>query len=125
MAMPKCPVEAGASSVPEFVAKAVRDGTAAVGAKTAYIEPGSPWGNGCCESFNAKPRDEPLDGEIFHSLAEAKTVIESWRRHYNTKRPYSSLGYRPTAPEVVHWPAPPSGAASPVTQTVAPRPAMH
>ncbi|MGC9420801.1 MAG: IS3 family transposase [Rhodovulum sp.] len=110
---------------PEFVAKAVRDWIAAVGAKTAYIEPGSPWENGYCESFNAKLRDELLNGEIFYSLAEAKIVIESWRRHYNTKRPHSSLGYRPPAPEVIAWPAPPSGAASPATPTVAPRPVMH
>ena len=38
---------------PEFVAKAVQDWIAAVGAKTAYIEPGSPWENGYIESFNA------------------------------------------------------------------------
>jgi putative transposase len=54
-----------------------------VGAKTAYIMPGSPWENGFIESFNARLRDELLDGEIFFSLAEAKIVIESWRRHYN------------------------------------------
>ena len=53
-------------------------------------------------------RDELLDGEIFYSLAEAKVVIEGWRRHYNTVRPHSSLGYRPPAPEVVLWPAPPA-----------------
>nr|WP_244905898.1 transposase [Rhodovulum imhoffii] len=35
-------------------------------------------------------------------------VIESWRHHYNTKRPHSSLGDRPPAPEVVQGPAPPS-----------------
>ena len=110
---------------PEFVAKAVRDWIAAVGARTACIEPGSPWENGYCESFNAKPRDELLNGEIFYSLAEAKIVIEGWRRHYNTKRPHSSLGYRPPAPQVVSWPAAPSGAASPATPAVAPRPVMH
>ncbi len=52
---------------PEFVAKAVRAWIAAVGAKTAYIEPGSPWENGYVESFNGKLRDELLDGEIFYS----------------------------------------------------------
>jgi transposase InsO family protein len=51
-----------------------------VGAKTAFIEPGSPWKNGYCESFNSKLRDELLNGEIFYSLAEAKVIIESWRR---------------------------------------------
>jgi len=110
---------------PEFIAKAVRDWIAAVGARTAFIEPGSPWENGYCESFNSKLRDELLDGEIFYSLAEARTVIEAWRHHYNTKRPHSSLGYHPPAPEVVQWPAPPSGPAAPATPIVAPRPIMH
>ena len=44
--------------------------------------------------------DELLDGEIFYSLAEAKIVIESWRRHYNTVRPHGSLGHKPPASEV-------------------------
>jgi putative transposase len=84
----------------EFVAKVVQDWIAAVGAKTAYIAPGSPWENGFIESFNARLRDELLDGEIFYSLKEAQVVIESWRRHYNTLRPHGSLGYKPPAPEV-------------------------
>lgn len=53
---------------PEFIASAVQAWIAAVGARTAYITPGSPWENGYCESFNAKLRDELLDGEIFYSL---------------------------------------------------------
>jgi transposase InsO family protein len=85
---------------PEFVAKAVQDWIAVVGAKTAYIERGSPWENGYIESFNACLRDELLNGEIFYSLREAQIVIESWRRHYNAVRPHASLGYRPPAPEV-------------------------
>ncbi len=76
---------------PEFIAKAVRDWIAAVGARTAYIMPGSPWENGYCESFNSKLRDELLNGEIFYTLKEAKIVIEGWRQHYNTVRPHSSL----------------------------------
>jgi transposase InsO family protein len=44
-----------------------------------YIEPGSPWENGYCESFNGKLRDERLNGEIFYSLREAQVVIEKWR----------------------------------------------
>ena len=78
---------------PGFIAKAVRDWIGPVGSKTACIAPGSPWENGCCESFNAKLRDALLDGEMVYSLAEAKTVIEIWRRHYDTKRPHASLGY--------------------------------
>src|SRR5215213_1273379 len=90
---------------PEFVAEAVQGWIAAVGAGTAYIAPGSPWENGYVESFNGKLRDELLDGEVFYSLAEAKVVIEGWRRHYNAGRLHSALGYRPPAPEVVPWPA--------------------
>ena len=106
---------------PEFVAKAVQDWIAQIGAKTAYIEKASPWENGYCESFNSKLRDELLDREIFYSLREAEILIESWRVHYNTERPHSSLGYRPPAPEVVLWPASPAlGSARPATQPVAP-----
>jgi len=61
----------------------VQEWITAVGVKTAYITPGSPWENGFIESFNARLRDELLDGEIFYSLNEARIVIESWRRHYN------------------------------------------
>ena len=86
---------------PEFVAEAVRKWIGAVGARTAYIEPGSPWENGYIESFNARFRDELLNGEIFYSLKEAQIIIEQWRQHYNTKRPHSALGYRPPAPETI------------------------
>jgi len=83
---------------PEMTAKVVRDWLVQIGSKTLFIEPGSPWDNGYCESFNGKLRDEPLNGEIFYSLKEARIIIERWRRHYNEKRPHSSLGYRPSAP---------------------------
>lgn len=83
---------------PEMVAKVLREWLTSLGTKSLYIEPGSPWENGYCESFNGKLRDELLNGEIFYSLKEAKVVIEKWRTHYNTKRPHSSLGYRPPAP---------------------------
>ena len=86
---------------PEFIAKKVLDWITAVGSKTAYIEPGSPWENGYCESFNARFRDELLNGEIFYSLREAQILIERWRHHYNTVRPHSALGYRPPAPESI------------------------
>jgi len=86
---------------PEFVAEAVRKWIATVGAKTAYIEPGSPWENGYVESFNARLRDELLNGKIFYSLREAQIIIESWRRHYNAVRPHQSPGYQPPAPEVI------------------------
>ena len=86
---------------PEFVAEAVQKWIRAVGASTAYITPGSPWENGYVESFNARLRDELLNGEIFCSLREAQIIIEQWRRHYNQERPHSSLGYKPPAPEAI------------------------
>jgi putative transposase len=69
------------------------------GAKTAYIEPGSPWENGYCESFNSKLRDEFLNGEIFYSMKEIRVLAERWRVYCNTVRPHSSLDDRPPAPE--------------------------
>jgi putative transposase len=100
------------------------------GAKTAYIAPGSPWENGYVESFNARRRDELLDGEIFYSLREAEIVIESWRRHTNNVRPHASLSYRPPAPEVfvpafAAWPAALARPASPAMLPVVQRPTMN
>ena len=83
---------------PEFVAKELRKWLETTGSKTLYIEPGSPWENGYCESFNSKLRDEFLNGEIFYSLKEMKVLAERWRIYYNTERPHSSLGYKPPAP---------------------------
>ena len=97
----------------EFTALAVRDWLNRVGVKTLYIEPGSPWENGYIESFNGKLRDELLNREIFDTLLEAKVLIERWRIEYNTKRPHSSLGYRPPAPEAIE-PIPPGSEATPL-----------
>ena len=94
---------------PEFTATIVREWLTRVGVKTLFIEPGSPWENGYVESFNGKLRDELLDREIFYSLTEAKVLIDMWRKHYNTVRPHSSLGYRPPAPETIAA-GPPSAA---------------
>ena len=94
---------------PEMTSKIVRSWLASVGARTLYIEPGSPWENGYCESFNGKLCDEILNGEIFYSLKEAKAVIGQWRSHYNTARPHSSLGYRPPAPQAFSPATPTSG----------------
>ena len=98
------------TTAPSSSPKAVQDWIAAVGASTAYIARGSPWENGFIESFNARLRDELLDGEIFYTLREAQIVIESWRRHYNAVRPHASIGYQAPAPEVfvpalAAWPA--------------------
>ena len=86
-------------NAPEFAARELRKWLARTGATTLYIEPGSPWENGYCESFNSKLRDEFLNGEIFYSLKEVQALAERWRIYYNTERPHSSLGYRPPAPQ--------------------------
>ena len=83
----------------EMTSRIVRNWLVGLGSKPLYIEPGSPWENGYCESFNGKLRDECLNQEIFYSLKEARVVIEQWRKQYNTVRPHSSLGYRPPAPQ--------------------------
>jgi transposase InsO family protein len=85
----------------EFTAEDVRQWLALVGVKTAYITPGSPWENGFNERFNGSLRDELLNGEIFYTLTEARTLIENWRCHYNEVRPHSSLNYQPPAPKVI------------------------
>lgn len=86
---------------PKFIKKALRGRLARLGVKTLYIEPGSPWENGYCESFNSKLRDELLAREIFYTTKEAKMLIERWRDHFNTFRQHSSLGYRPAAPKAI------------------------
>jgi len=86
---------------PEFTAGAIRAWLNRLGVKTLFIERGSPWENGYVESFNGKLRDELLNREIFMNLAEARILIEEWRKEYNLVRPHSSLNYRPPAPEAV------------------------
>ena len=76
----------------EFTAKEVRKWLGRLAVKTLYIEPGSPWENGYCESFNGKLRDECLNAHWFVSLYDARQKVESWRVEYNRKRPHSSLG---------------------------------
>ena len=68
---------------------------------------------------NSKLRDELPNGELFYSLAEARIVIESWRRHYNRQRPHSSLCCKPPAPLAVLWPD------EPRPSTRAAKPTMH
>ena len=80
---------------PEFLAKALKMWLAHLCVQTQYIEPGSLWENGYCESFNGKLRDNLLNGEIFVTMKEAESVIENWRSHYNRRRPHRSLGGRP------------------------------
>jgi len=84
---------------PEFIAELLRTWLQELDVKPLFIEPGSPWENGYIESFNGKLRNELLNGEVFDTVIEARVVTGQWRKHYNTVRPHSSLGYRPPAPE--------------------------
>ena len=92
---------------PECIAACVRQWLAAVGVQTLDSEPGSPWENGYCESFNSKLRDELLNGEIVDALKETQILTERWRSPYNTVRPHASLGYRPPAPMAYSLALPP------------------
>lgn len=82
---------------PEFIAKRLRRWLEDHRVGPLYIAPGSPWENGCNESFNGKLRDECLNLELFASLREAKVVIEDFRLDYNHRRPHSALGYQTPA----------------------------
>ena len=95
------PVHIRSDNGSEFIARRVRDWLKRLQVRPLYIEPGSPWENGYTESFNGKMRDELFNLEIFYSLKEAQVLIEMWRRHYNTIRPHSALGYRPPVPAAV------------------------
>ena len=79
---------------PEFIAMAVKDWIDRRGLRTLYIEPGAPWQNAYSESFNSRFRDEFLNRELFGTLLEAKVLGREYRRHYNERRPHSSLDYR-------------------------------
>ena len=79
---------------PEFITQATRQFLVTANVKTLFIDPGSPWQNGYCESFNSRFRDEFLNLETFTSTLEAKVLSETWRRNYNQQRPHGALGYR-------------------------------
>lgn len=87
----------------EFIAQCLQGWLAEQGTRPLLIEPGSPWQNGKCESFNGRFRDECLNMEVFDSLPEAQFVIENWRVHYNTERPHSALKYLSPARFVQQW----------------------
>jgi len=96
-----CPEYLRSDNGTEFTANALKKWLLAVRVTTAYIEPGSPWENGYCESFNARMRDEFLNGELFGSLREAEVLSKRWQKYYNTIRPHSALGGKPPAPQML------------------------
>jgi len=78
----------------EFIEAGLRDWLTKQGTGTLYVQPGSPWENGKCESFNGKFRDEFLNREIFTSLTQFQIQTEWWRQYYNNERPHSALNYQ-------------------------------
>jgi putative transposase len=87
----------------EFIAGAVREWLASAGIETLYIERGSPWENGYCESFNSRFRAEFLDRETFRTLPEAQVMTEKHRLKHNHERPHSSLNYKTPAEFAATW----------------------
>jgi len=85
---------------PELTAHALTDWCRYTGIDPAYIDPGSPWQNGICESFNGRFRDEFLTCEQFDTLLEVQVLAEDWRIEYNTYRPHGSLDW--LTPEAFH-----------------------
>jgi len=55
---------------PEFISIALQEWTAERDSQMRYVKPGSPWQNGCVESFHDKLRDEFLQQE----------TLRQWRR---------------------------------------------
>jgi putative transposase len=86
------PVAIKSDNGAEFTAKKVQDWIEGRGIGARFIEPGSPWQNGHCESFNGVFRDGCLNRWLFESLREAREASESWLLEYNEERPHGSLG---------------------------------
>ena len=88
---------------PELTAHALRDWCRFSGARTSYIDPGSPWQNPYVESFGGRLRDELLAVETFRTLLEARVLVEDWRIEYNTTRRHSALSYQAPAQYARTW----------------------
>jgi transposase InsO family protein len=90
---------------PEFIAEAVQMWIAAVGSKTAYIAPGSPWENGYVESFNARLRDELLRHRELAPALQCRPPARISRLRTTTARSVSALAAWPLSRAM---PVPPS-----------------
>ena len=88
---------------PEFIAKFLMRLFGVHGVEARHIEPGSPWQNGLNERFNGSLRDECLNLETFHNRDHARALIKLYARHYNERRPHSSLGYQTPREFAVNW----------------------
>lgn len=75
----------------EFRSKVLAKWAQEHGVLQYFIEAGKPTQNAYCESFNGRFRDECLNMNWFSTVAEARLIIESWRKEYETIRPHSGL----------------------------------
>ncbi len=82
---------------PEFTSLAMDRWADRQGIKLSFIQPGKPQQNCFIESFNGKFREECLNQNLFHDLADAQGKIEAWRIDYNENRPHRSLNQRTPA----------------------------
>lgn len=84
------------------VQRDAREGFAEMGCPTRPADPVHctriAMGDGSCESFNGKLKDDCLSQEIFYSLKEMQTLIGIRQSTYNRVRQHSLLGHRPPAP---------------------------
>jgi putative transposase len=78
----------------EFTSQAMDLWAYHAGVQIDFSRPGKPTDNAHVESFNGTPRSECLDAHWFATLAEAKQIIETWRREYNESRSHRALGER-------------------------------
>jgi transposase InsO family protein len=78
----------------EFVCVALADWLPSKGTEPIQVAPGSPWENGCSESFNSRFRDEFLEREEFEDDSDAREKGGWFKREYNSVRPHSALDYK-------------------------------
>jgi putative transposase len=79
---------------PELIGRALEQWAHDHGVTLHFIDPGKPIQNAHCESFHGRLRDECLNEHWFLGLADARRIVEAWRRDYNAERPHSALAYR-------------------------------
>jgi putative transposase len=72
----------------EFTSQAMDLWAYHAGVRTDFSRPGKLTDNAYVESFNGTLPSECLDAHWFASFADAKQIIEAWRREYNESRPH-------------------------------------
>jgi putative transposase len=86
----------------ECMSWALEDWAYRRGVQLDFTRPGKPTDKGHIESFNGQLRNECLNVQQFHSVADARAKIEAWRYDYNQVRPHSALGHLTPSEFVIH-----------------------